>query len=346
MKRDRPTNPSGRPGLRPLRWLLWLPVPLLLYWALRGVRLEEMAQTLGRLSWGRLGILLAVNLAYFAVLTARWAWILHGLGERLSIAGTLRLAASRLAGFAVSYLTPGPQFGGEPVQLALARSWTGLAYTRGSASLLLDKSFELAGNFAFLGVGVLALRAIPGIGGGSLGAAALFLPALLVLLPIAYLAAAFSDRRPLSALAARLPARWRARPWHARLLAFLEASEAEVTAYGRRPWRALLQVLLSFATVWSLSVLEQWLTLRFLGLPFSLTQTLLLQAGVKLAMLLPFPGALGALEAAQRAVFAWLGYGPETALALSLYMRARDLSFALAGLAAAAIGLHPPRRAR
>ena len=333
-------------GLRALRWLLWLPVPLLLYWALRGVRLEAMAQVLGHLSWGRLGILLAVNLAYFAVLTGRWVWVLRGLGERLSVPSTLRLAASRLAGFAVSYLTPGPQFGGEPVQLTLARRWTGLAYTRGSASLLLDKSFELAGNFAFLGVGVLALRSVPGIGGGSLGSAALFLPALLVLLPIAYLAAAFSGRRPLSALAARLPARWRARPWHARLLAFLAASEAEVTAYGRRPGLALLQVLLSFAAVWSLSVLEQWLTLRFLGLPFGFPQTLLLQAGVKLAMLLPFPGALGALEVAQRTLFGWLGYGPETALALSLYVRARDLSFALAGLVAAAIGLHPPRRAR
>lgn len=343
MKDDRPTNPPGRPGLRPLRWLLWLPVPLLLYWALRGVRLNELVHTLGRLSWGRLGILLAVNLAYFAVLTGRWAWVLHGLGERLSIAGTLRLAASRLAGFAVSYLTPGPQFGGEPVQLALARRWTGLNYTRGSASLLLDKSFELAGNFAFLGVGVLAW--IPGIGGGSLGSAALFLPALLVLLPIAYLAAAFSGRRPLSALAARLPVRWRARPWHTRLLAFLAASEAEVTAYGRRPWRALLQVLLSFATVWSLSVLEQWLTLRFLGLSFGLSQTLLLQAGVKLAMLLPFPGALGALEVAQRTLFGWLGYAPETALALSLYVRARDLSFALAGLVAAAAGSRRSRRA-
>jgi len=61
-------------------------------------------------------------------------------------------------------------------------------------------------------------------------------------------------------------------------------------------------------------------------------------------MLLPFPGALGALEVAQRTLFGWLGYGPETALALSLYVRARDLTFALAGLVAAAIGLHRPRQ--
>lgn len=340
------------------RWLLWLPVAALLYWALRGVRLGELARILGRLSWERLGILLAVDVAFYAVLTGRWAWILHGLGQQSSTRGFLCLAASRMAGFSVSYLTPGPQIGGEPLQLALAHRWTGLPYRRGSASLLLDKSFELAGNFAFLGVGVLAARALrargglplaaPGIapaGGGALAAGvsgwtAWLLPAVLALLPVAYLALTFSGRRPLSALAARLP--WRDRPWRARLAAFLESSEAEVAAYGRRPGRALLQLLLSFAAVWGLSALEMGLALRFLGLPLGFLQTLLLLAGGKLALLLPIPGALGALEAAQRTLFGWLGYGPEAALALSAYVRARDLLFVFAGLAAAAIGR--PRR--
>lgn len=325
-------------GIRRLRWLLWLPVPLLLYWALRGVRAGELGQILGRLSWWHLAVLLAVNLCFFAVLAGRWAWILHGLGELLTAASLLRLAASRLAGFSVSYLTPGPQFGGEPVQLALARRWTGLGYERGSASLLLDKSFELAGNFAFLGVAVIAVRAVPAIAGKLGGSAVLFLPALLALIPVAYLAAVFTGRRPLSALAARLPARWRARPWHAILAGFLEASETEVAAYGRRPLRALAQALLSFGSVWTLGVLEQWLVLRFLGLPCTIPQTLVLQAGVKLAMLLPLPGALGALEAAQRTVLGWIGHAPEGALALSIYVRARDLAFALAGLLALAAG--------
>ena len=68
-------------------------------------------------------------------------------------------------------------------------------------------------------------------------------------------------------------------------------------------------------------------------------------AGAKLAMLTPFPGALGVLEVAQRTLFGWLGYGPETAIALLVYMRARDFTFALAGLAAAAIGLRRSQRA-
>jgi glycosyltransferase 2 family protein len=325
-------------GIRRLRWLLWLPVPLLLYWALRGVHVDELGQLLGRLTGGRLALLLAVNLFFFAVLAGRWTWILHGLGERLPAVSLLRLAASRLAGFSVSYLTPGPQFGGEPVQLALARRWTGLSWERGSASLILDRSFELAGNFAFLGVGAAAMSAVPAIAARMRGPVVLFLPALLALVPVVYLAAVFAGRRPLCALAAHLPSRWRARPWHARLSAFLRASEDEVRAYGRRPLLALGQALLTSGAAWTLSVLEQWLVLRFLGLPCTVAQTLVLQAGVKLAMLLPLPGALGALEAAQRTVLGWMGYAPEGALALSIYVRARDLAFALAGLLVLAAG--------
>ncbi len=327
-----------RRGIRRLRWLLWLPVPLLLYWALRGVHAEELGVLLGRLTAGRLALLLAVNLCFFAVLAGRWAWILQGLGERLSASSLLRLAASRLAGFSVSYLTPGPQFGGEPVQLAVARRWTGLAWKRGSASLLLDRSFELAGNFAFLGVGAAAMSAVPAIAERMRGPVVLLLPALAALIPVAYLAAVFTGRRPLCALAARLPSRWRARPWHARVTVFLRASEDEVAAYGRRPLLALGQALLTSGAAWTLSVLEQWLVLRFLGLPCTVAQTLVLQAGVKLAMLLPLPGALGALEAAQRTVLGWMGHTPEGALALSIYVRARDLTFALAGLLVLAAG--------
>jgi len=62
-------------------------------------------------------------------------------------------------------------------------------------------------------------------------------------------------------------------------------------------------------------------------------------------MLLPFPGALGALEATQRTMLGWMGYAPEGALALSIYVRARDLAFVLAGLLALMVGSRRTARA-
>ena len=353
---DREPSPRAGPGEEPRparkaragpRWIrafLWLAVPVLLGWALRGVPLGEVGRILAGLTPGRAAILLAVNFAFLSVVTGRWVLILGALGERLSGRAIPRLAAARLAGFAVSYLTPGPQFGGEPVQLALARKGTGLAYARGTASLLIDRSFDLAGNLAFIGLGLWAFgsRAFGAEGSGS---GRFFLAAggiLAGLLPLVYLGSVFAGARPLSALAARLH-RIFSGASGVRLVDFLRAAESEVGAYGRKPLRAAAHLALSFLAVQGLAAAELWLTMRYLGSPLGLDGTLLLLAGGKLALYAPVPGGLGALEAVQRILVTWMGYPPGAALALSAWIRVRDLLFALAGLAAAARGSRPPR---
>ena len=96
--------------MKKLKYLLWIPVPFLLYWALRDIHFGELFAILGRLTIPQIGVLLAVNLLFVLILTLRWAVILHGLGAPV---GLFRLLSYRLAGYAVSYLTPGPQFGVE-----------------------------------------------------------------------------------------------------------------------------------------------------------------------------------------------------------------------------------------
>ena len=330
-----------------LRLLLWLPVPVLLYWALRGASFREITLALGRLRPGRLALLLALNLAFTSALALRWIWILHGLGEKVSLRSMFGLAAARLAGFSVSYLTPGPQFGGEPLQLFLAQRWTGLAYTRGSASLLIDRSMELAGNFAFIGLSLSALGSMAGLSLPSgfpsfIGPALLSAGLLLALVPLGYLAATFAGFRPLSALADKLPKRMRAGCRASGITAFILAAETEVAAYGKRPALAFAQFLLSFIAVQGLAVLELWLTLRYLDAKLAFDRTALVLAAGKVALYLPVPGGLGVLEATQRSLLSLLGYGPGKALALSAYVRLRDLFFTLGGLLATAIGLRAP----
>lgn len=334
-----------RTGSRRIRTILWIAVPVLLGWALRGVSLREVGRILAGLTPGRAAILLALNLAFTAVVTGRWFLILGALGERLSGRVFLKLAAARLAGFAVSYLTPGPQFGGEPVQLALARKGTGLAYPRGTASLLIDRSFELAGNLAFIGLGLWAFGTrIFGTQGSGAGRVLLAAGGILAgLLPLAYLGSVFAGVRPLSALSARMSRIFPGSPW-GRLEGFLREAESEVGAYGRKPFRAAAHLAFSFLAVQGLATAELWLAMGFLGAPLDFQGTLLLLAGGKLALYAPVPGGLGALEAVQRILVTWLGHSPGTALALSAWGRVRDLLFALAGLAAAVRGSRPRPR--
>jgi CDP-diacylglycerol--glycerol-3-phosphate 3-phosphatidyltransferase len=337
------TKTAGAKAGSRLGLLLWIPVPFLLYWAVRDIHLVDTLTVLSRLNGLPLAALVGVNLLFLLVVTGRWALILRGLGAPIPLPA---LVSYRLAGFAVSYLTPGPQFGGEPAQLLLAKRRSALDYGTGSASILLDKSFELLGNLAFLALGAGAILAagIPGAG-ASAGLSgqrpwALFLiPGALVLLPLLYLAASSTGRRPLSWLLGRLPQKFMRRGALAPIALSLASTEDQVAAFLRRRARSLALALGFFVLVWGISLLEMWLALRFLGVSVHLREVLVLLAGSRFAFLLPLPGALGALEATQVSLFALLELPADAAWALLVYIRARDLALAAVGLLAVGIGL-------
>ena len=103
--------------LRP-RYLLWLIVPLLLLWVLRSVPLEDSWAVLTRLGPTQILILILANVLVSLTLSGRWWLILRAQGHPISY---LAVAGYRLAAFGVSYFTPGPQFGGEFLQVHLVQ---------------------------------------------------------------------------------------------------------------------------------------------------------------------------------------------------------------------------------
>jgi hypothetical protein len=219
----------------------------------------------------------------------------------------------------------------------LAKKQSDIGYDVGSASILLDKTFELLGNFAFLGLASLAFLPLGVLSSSGLRFA-IPLPSLLIALPAAYLTAVFFGIRPLSWFMSRMPVGFLTRARIRKVEAFIQAGEVRILAYCSRRGRTLLQILLFFVLVWAISLGEMRLVLHFLGVPVRFGHTLLILAGGKFAFLLPFPGALGALELTYVGVFELLDLGAETGLSLVLYMRARDLLFAAAGVIAALSG--------
>ena len=123
-----------------LRHLLWLIVPLLLLWVLRGVSLKDSWAVLARLGPVQLLILILANGLVLLTLSGRWWLILRAQGHSISY---LTLAGYRLAAFGVSYFTPGPQFGGEPVQVYLVQRRHQVAHSTAMSAVTLDKSLEL-----------------------------------------------------------------------------------------------------------------------------------------------------------------------------------------------------------
>ena len=304
------------------RWLgfvFFLLALALLVWALRGVPFEDIGAVLGRLSLGQILLLVAVNVVIVALLGLRWWLILRAQGHAIPFVATTRY---RLAAFGVSYFTPGPHFGGEPLQVYFVRQRHGVPGSSAVAAITLDKVIEMLSNFAFLSVGLALV-----VGGGVLGD--FELPGVqwgalaLLVLPLAYLLVLGAGGRPLSRLGARLPERW---------AAALAATEQQLSDLTRQNPGLLAQVLVASAVVWGALLFEYWLALRFLGLALSGLQMLAVVVAARVAMLAPTPGALGALEAGQVLAMQSMGFDPALGLSLSLLIRARDVLFGLVGL--------------
>jgi putative membrane protein len=108
--------------------------------------------------------------------------------------------------------------------------------------------------------------------------------------------------------------------------------EAVCALYARRG--AIAAATAWHLASWIVGGAEVWLTLHFLGHPVSLMTALLIESlghAVRSAAF-AVPGALGVQEAGYLALGRVVDLAPETALALSLAQRVRDLILGLPGL--------------
>lgn len=318
---------------RAVRWAIWPAVLALLIWAVRGIDWSDVAQRLAAIQAWQWLVLLALNSAIVLVFSGRWWAILRGMGQH---PGTLWISAIRLAGFAVSYFTPGSQFGGEPLQIDLLHRRHAVPISSAVASVTLDKALEVLGNATFLAFGLVVMvrlrwldsrqAALPGLVAG-----------LLLALPLGLLLAWWAGRRPLTRLT-----RWAARhaetrwPALTRLQHGVQAFEMQAGGFCRQqPWHLTLAMGFSLLS-WIAIVLEFWLMLWFLGAGLRPEETVAVVTASRVAQLVPIPAALGALEASQIFALQALGYPATLAISLTLLIRLRDLLFGGLGLILAA----------
>ena len=323
---------------RKFRALIWLALPLLILWAVRQTSFYEIWNTLRELSWLQLGSLMAINGAILLIFSSRWWLILRAQGFRIPY---LYLSGYRLAAFAVSYFTPGTQFGGEPLQIHLLCKRHQTPQTTALASVALDKIFELLANFTFLAVGLVLFidhatfpegMQVSSLNLGFNGTQTAIGIALLLGLPILYLFILGFGRFPLAQLSQRLPnflLEWKA---FKRLPTLIASTERQISALFRHQPVTILAAILISGFIWVLLMVEFWLTIRFLGVDLNLYQLIIALTAARLAFLTPLPGGLGALEASQVFAMQALGFSPAVGLSASLLIRARDLSLGAIGL--------------
>jgi putative membrane protein len=258
------------------------------------------------------------SLAIFAPLGGAWL-----AAARSEDAGRLGLFAwARMLREAVSDLLPFSQVGGIVVgtrSLTLAGIPTAKVY----ASLVVDMTTEMAAQLVFtlFGLSMIATLLISGPHAAALRPLILGGTATMISVMILF----FVAQRPALLLAERIAKH------------FLPGSAAAMTgligelrlAYARKR-----RVLLSFAlniTGWIASGAGPWLLLWMMGSPISLWSVLSLESLIFALRSVAFfiPGAIGVQEAGYVMAAPLFGLAPETALALSLVKRARELTIGL-----------------
>ena len=309
-------------------YLLWLLVPLLLWWALKDIRRAEVWAAVARLGLWQIAALIAINILTLLSFTGRWWLILRALGYTIPY---LTLTGYRTASFGVSYFTPGPQFGGEPLQVYLVERSHGVPGPVAAAATALDKILELLINFLFLAAGIALIgqwRVFPGLSGSGAPGAMVILLAL----PIGFLAASWAGWHPLTWLMRRMPERVVQAAACQRALRVVEESEKEVSQFCREKPMTLIWAVLVSMFSWVLILAEYWLGMHFLGLNLTPMQLVVAVTINRLAFLAPLPGGLGALESSQVLAMTVLGLDPAIGVSQGLVIRARDVMIGLVGL--------------
>ncbi len=302
------------------RWLLGM-LGLWLSWhALAGVDWAQVWKLLTGLGPLAILIILVINLLMLPLMTARWWLLLRTLGPPV---GLLTASAYRTAANAVSYLSPGPHFGGEPLSIYLLHHRHGIPLSSAAASVALDRLLELLASIVVLTFCLIIPAYVQnspfaGNRGVSAGIAVLVVLACI-------LAALFTGKRPFSRSFLGI------RRFDG-LMDFIARGEtmAEALFRAHRP-QFLLANLLSL-THWAGVFAEFWLMSVFLGFPLSFWNLTAVVAVARLAFFTPLPAGIGVLESALPWVTDALGLGSAFGISLCLIIRSRDLLFSLAGL--------------
>lgn len=302
--------------LRTLSWLIALTIVL---WLIHDLPFDAIFETITNLTVTQWLYWSCINLLIILVFVWRWKVLAKGLELRLHFSDLLLL---RQAGQSISFITPGPQFGGEPLQIFLL--WKKYLISPGESVLAVaaDRAFELWTNFFVLLLGIVVLFFTQTALADWLSIALVIALVISLLSLSIWLLIHYSDT--LETNFNKLTHKWLSSK---RLteVNFQLSNTTESLSKLLTNKVALISALLLSIIGWLLTFLELYLVLSFFDIHLNISQFVLLLVAMRLAFLLPLPGGFGTLEASIFWSFTVLALATNTAAALLALIRFRDI---------------------
>ncbi|WEJ99577.1 MAG: lysylphosphatidylglycerol synthase domain-containing protein [Candidatus Sphingomonas phytovorans] len=287
-------------------------------WAFGSIGLGSVLAVAGRIGIDGFLIFCAFSIGTFFILGG--AWLAAAPGEPLDRIGLF--AWARAVREAVSDLLPFSQIGGIVVGTRTLTS-AGIPASRVYASFVVDMTTEMGAQLVFTLFGLAMMVTLLAGGGEAAALRPLILGGTGVM--IAGMVMFFFAQRPALGLAGRVAQHF----LPGSVVAMTGITDALRETYSRRR-----RVALAFALNllgWIASGIGGWIVLLMMGADISIWSALSIESLIFTLRSVAFavPGAIGVQEAAYALAAPLFGLPPETALALSLAKRARDLAIGL-----------------
>jgi uncharacterized protein (TIRG00374 family) len=313
------------PSYKTIRILSWLIALALTLWLIRDLTFNAIFQTVAALNLSQWIYWVLINIVIILIFVWRWLVLTKGLSLKLNFIDLLLL---RQAGQSISFITPGPQFGGEPLQIFLLWKKYCISPANSVLAVTADRAFELWTNFSVLLLGIIILIFTQTELADWLSIA-LIIALLIILLSLSIWLLIFHS----NAIEIKLnnfSRKWlkskRLSEENFRLVSFTDSLDRLLANKT-----ALIFALLLSLFGWLLTFGELYLVLSFFDIYLGISQFCLLLVAMRLAFLLPLPGGIGTLEASIFWSFIVLSFPVNPAAALLALIRFRDIVVLAAG---------------
>jgi uncharacterized protein (TIRG00374 family) len=292
---------------------------------------KEILSALGHLNLLEIAALMGLRFLYWLVRAINWRALLVASGERVAFGEIL---GARIAGYAVSYLTPAGNLGGETVRIFCLDS---VERKKALATVVVDKTIEFLAGLSTIALAVVFLLtefALPRRQKITLFAAIAALALLLLFLVLKQKKGLFTwALDTLKKIKIRIPF------LESRRERILETDAHIADFYSRHPGVFLVLFASYFAQAW-LWAAEIFLTFLFLGNGHpSFFKCFLIVTLGSFYSFLPVPGSVGVYELTYVSLFALLRIEMSAGMAVILIRR-------LVGMIWAGVGLVPLIRKR
>ncbi|MFA5135169.1 MAG: lysylphosphatidylglycerol synthase transmembrane domain-containing protein [Patescibacteria group bacterium] len=287
---------------------------------------EELAVAFESFSWGMIAIIVALGFLQIFIAIYRWQVVLAAHGDRIPFR---KLISPKFVGFTVSFLTPGMYIGGEPVRAYLLKKKTGLRYSRGLASIMIDKILDFTYPLPFL-IGALIYAMLTyDISWEGVSVFVAVLVVLIGLLGMFYVQT-YRGQGFFSSLI-KLFQLHRFNKIKKLIEKMLYFEKLIITFFNNRRIVVVQGLLLSLLGG-VVTFIQFMVILHSLGIEADIVEILVMMVFMILSFFMPIPASLGSFEASQVIVFTALGYPASIGVAFTLILRVAELAKLSIGL--------------